>query len=528
MISPFRLLIHFHIMEELLLDKEKIRTMRRDMQEAEGVLVYPREENGSVDLLATIKECSVEGEAGLDVKGCEIEKIAPEEEKLPVSVDQCLVIKDEEGFPIEKCPPNIDSSVEQEKFKAENLAQEIAVSSNESEDNIKEKVLQNESLKEGEALFADSESAPAPEPIQGPEFNFVEIPQEEIEPEPIPEPLPEEIRIEEKIPDTLPIEEKLPSAKELGLEEAEPEKIPSAEELGLEEAAKETANEELKKIDENEQKLEKIAEATFELEEKMKKVTEEKAPFEKRRAEIEEEIDNIKKKLDLIIERKIRVDEIKKDLEAKESVAQNPEEKRSAEKERWKVEDDRNAIEKEKDEKEDEIKSLRLQMRECELNSEKVLVKEKEINQGLEILKRDRDRIILGQTKHDLLKRLEPLEGEIENIKREMFENTKLKDKAEKGLNDIKLREKAVEDEIKILERRQTEAKDEVILRDIETRRRTIEDSRRQLEKDRWDVEDKMGDLEEKRKLIKEKYQEVAAQVKQIKAELTEIEEKIK
>ena len=167
-------------------------------------------------------------------------------------------------------------------------------------------------------------------------------------------------------------------------------------------------------------------------------------------------------------------------------------------------------------------------MRECELNSEKVLVKEKEINQELEILRRDRDRIILGQTKQDLLKRLEPLEGEIEKIKREMFENTKLKDKSDKGLNDIKMREKAVEDEIKILERRQAEAKDEVILRDIETRRRTIEENRRQLEKDRWDVEDKMGDLEEKRKLIKEKYQEVAAQVKQIKAELTEIEEKIK
>jgi len=484
-------------MEELLLDKEKIRTMRKDMQEAEGILIYPREEE-SVDLT------------------------------------QCFVgKKNEEGeITSEVCAPEMDKgeSVEEERKKAEDLAYELALSTKESEDHIKEKVLKEEPVKQSEAIFAEPEIAPIEEVAPKPEFGFMEIPQEEPEPEtiPEPEPMPEEIKIEEKVPDLLPVEEKLPSAKELGLEEAETEKIPTAEELGLAEAAKEKENEELKKIDENEVKLEKIAETTFELEEKLKKVTEEKAPFEKRRMEIDEEINNIKKKLDLILERKAKVDEIKKDLEAKESIAQSPEEKRGTEKERWKVEDDRNTIEKEKDEKEDEIKSLRLQMRECELNSEKVLVKEKEINQELEILRRDRDRIILGQTKQDLLKRLEPLEGEIEKIKREMFENTKLKDKSDKGLNDIKMREKAVEDEIKILERRQAEAKDEVILRDIETRRRTIEENRRQLEKDRWDVEDKMGDLEEKRKLIKEKYQEVAAQVKQIKAELTEIEEKIK
>jgi chromosome segregation ATPase len=167
-------------------------------------------------------------------------------------------------------------------------------------------------------------------------------------------------------------------------------------------------------------------------------------------------------------------------------------------------------------------------MRECDLNAEKILGKEKAITQELEILKRDKDRIILGQTKLELEKRLKPLEEEIEKIKREMFENTKLKDKSDKNLNDIRMKERGVEDEIKILERRQGETKDEDVLRDIENRRRTIEETRRQMEKDRWDVEDKMSDLEEKRKLIKEKYQEVAAQAKQIKAELMEIEEKIK
>ena len=515
-------------MEELLLDKEKIRTMKKDMQEAEGILIYPREEESTDLTQCFVGKKDEEGEITSEV--CAPEPIIEE-------------YKEEE--------PKEESSVEDEKKRAEDLAYELALSTKESGDNIKEKVLQEEtpepeSVKKDEAAFAEPEPTPIPELNKESEFGFVQIPQEEekiaepeepipVAPEPelsfvdVPQEEPEEIKIEEKVPEALPIEETLPSAQELGLEEApEPEKIPTAEELGLEETANAAKIEELKKIDENEEKLAKIAESNFELEEKLRKVTEEKAPFEKRRLEIEEEINNIRGKLDLILERKAKVDEIKKDLEDKESIAQAPEEKRATEKERWKVEDERNTIEKEKDEKEDDIKSLRLQMRECELNSEKVLAKEKEINQELEILRRDRDRIILGQTKQDLLKRLEPLEGEIDSIKREMFENTKLKDKSEKGLNDIKLKEKAVEDEIKILERRQAEAKDDVILRDIETRRRTIEENRRQLEKDRWDVEDKMGDLEEKRKLIKEKYQEVSAQVKQIKAELGEIETKIK
>lgn len=485
-------------MEELLLDREKIRTMKKDIKEAEGVLVYPREEE-SVDLT------------------------------------QCIARGAGDGTTPESCEPV--ETIEEEKKKAEDLAYELALSTNKSEDNIKEKVLQEEpeAPKEDEAVF----SAPQPgfglepEPAPENEFKFEEIPQvEEKVPEPVIEPAPEpepeevkeEIKIEEKIPDLEP----LPSAKELGLEDAEPEKIPSAQELGLEEPKEDKgAEEELKKIDENEEKLAMISEKTFELEEQLRKVGEDKAPFEKRKAEIEEEIGNIRKKLDLILEKKAKVDELKKDLENREATA-SPEERRAIEKERWNVEDDRNAVEKEKDDKEDEIKSLRLQMRECELNAEKTLAKEKEIIQELEILKRDKDRIILGQTKQDLEKRLEPLNQEIENIKREMFENTKQKDKIDKSLNDIRMREKGTEDEIKILERRQAEAKDETISRDIENRRRTIEETRRQLEKDRWDQEDKMGDLEERRKLIKEKYQEVAAQAKQIKAELSEIEEKIK
>lgn len=485
-------------MQETFLDKEKIRTMQKDIKEAEGISVYPKSDAAA---------------------GVTQDFLAEKEE--PAYIQLPSRPKTEEA-------PAADLSVEEETKKAEDLAYELALSTNKSEDNIKDNILKD-------VVETDSEKTEENPPVVFMDFpKEEEAPAPEIEPEPATE---STIKQPEAVPETLPIEElaapeleleepeKLPSARDLGLEE--PEKIPSVEELGLEES-KEKPEEPKKIVDENEEKLAQIAEQTFELEEALKGVNEEKAPFEKRKQEIEDEIDNIKKKLELIIEKKNKVDEIKKDLEGKEAIAQSPEEKRAIEKERWRVEDERNQIEKEKDEKEDEIKSLRLQIRECDLNSEKVMSKEKDTIQQLEVLKRDRDRIILGQTKKDLEERLQPLNQEVENIKREMFENTKQRDKSDKGLVDIGMKEKAVEDEIKILERRQNEATDEVILRDIESRRRTAEENRRKLEKDRWEVEDKIKDLEEKRKIIKEKYQEVAAQIRQIKDELVGIGEKIK
>jgi len=507
-------------MQETFLDKEKIRTMQKDIKEAEGISVYP-ESNESEEVT---------------------QSFILEQREEPYS---------EPNLPrpeIDTMPEQGPLSVEEETKKAEDLAYELALATNQSEDNIKEKVLQEETPsktteenpEETPITFMNSPSEEALEveksqpeeiPEQVPETLPVEEPEVpkaeelELQPEEIPEQVPETLPVEEPTPDLqLEVPEKIPSARELGLEEGE--KLPSAEELGLEESKEKT--EEVKIVDENEERLTKIAESTFELEEILKGITEEKAPFEARKKEIEDEVDNIKKKLELILEKKNKADEIKKDLESKEAIAQTPEEKRAIEKERWRVEDERNEIEKEKYDKEDEIKSLRLQIRECDLNAEKVLAKEKDTLQQLEILKRDRNRIILGQTKQDLEERLKPLNQSVEDIKREMFDNTKQRDKSDKALTDIGLKEKAVEDEIKILERRQGETTDEVILRDIELRRRTAEEGRRKLEKDRWEIEDKVKDLEESRKIIKEKYQEVAAQIRQIKDELLSIEEKIK
>ncbi|MFZ3057549.1 MAG: hypothetical protein WA092_00735 [Minisyncoccales bacterium] len=478
-------------MPVIFLDKEKIRTMLRDIKEAEGVDIYP--------------------------KGNEIEEVTQsfiaEKREEPIPSEPNFTAPEK----IETAPEQGPLSVEEETKKAEDFAYELALSTNKSEDNVKQVIEEKGPVEQTEEAPVAFMNIPEPEPEPEPEK-----PMEEQIPEALPieeEPAPEPKEIELDIP------EKLPSAKDLGLEEAE--RIPSAEELGLEEA-KQKETEEIVEINEDEEKLARIDEQTLELEEALKDVNEEKAPFEQRKKEIEEEIENIKKKLELVLEKKLRTDEIKKDLEQKEALAQTPEEKRAVEKERWRVEDERNNIEKEKYEKEDEIKSLRLQIRECDLNAEKVMAKEKDTLQQLEILKRDKNRIVLGRTKKDLEERLKPLNQSVEDIKKEMFENTKQRDKSDKGLADIALKEKAIEDEIKILERRQEETTDEVILRDIELRRRTNEEKRRALEKDRWEIEDRVRDFETTRKIIKEKYQEVSAQIRQIKDELISIEQKVK
>ena len=519
------------------IEKDKIRTMKKDILEAGGTPVYPKQEIKDEVPLPEFSERSsdfepiVSPETSVEEEAKKAEELA---EVIAVSAEKGEDITDQQNVlekisqeeSVEEVPLNLPI---EESFAQPINQMEIPAVDEEEQARIAQMMtpqIIEENVKPEPEEEVTEETIPEPEPE--PEIQpIIETPVEE---EPAPEPVKEEPAfVVPELPkeDSVEIPEVLPSAKELGLEEPE---LPSPKELGLEEPKEEVKEEEEEIIveDPNEVKLRLIAEKTFDIEDKLKIIAEEKAPFEKTKAEINEQIDNLKKKLDMILEKKKGLDLVKKEIEEKELASTSPDDKRGFEKERWKIEEERTACEKEKDDKEDEIKSLKLQIRECDLNCEKVLVREKDLNQELQILTKDRDRIILGQAKEELVKKMQPLESEIEKIKREMFENTKIKDKAEKNLTEIIFREKSIEDEIKLLEKREGEAKEEAVIRDIETRRRSAEDKRRALEKDRWDHEDKVKDVEEKRGIIKEKYQEIATRVRQIKKEILEIEEKIK
>ncbi|MFA5087029.1 MAG: hypothetical protein WC470_01855 [Candidatus Paceibacterota bacterium] len=275
------------------------------------------------------------------------------------------------------------------------------------------------------------------------------------------------------------------------------------------------------------EKMRKITDLIFEIEQSITQIADEKIPFEERKKDIEREIDKTKQRLELIIERKKRIEEIKKATEAKEESAGTPEEKRNMEKERWKVEDERNTVELEKNKKEDEIKSLRLQLNEFNLTFEKILAREKELNMELDLLKRDRDKIIYSGEKTELLTDLEKAEVEANSIKELMLDNTDQKNASDKRLSDIAKQEKTIEEEIKVIEKRSDMAVTPDDLRKLEQERKAIEEKRREIEKKRWETEDESRKIETMREELRTKYQGFAANVKSIKDKISTVNEKL-
>ena len=92
---------------------------------------------------------------------------------------------------------------------------------------------------------------------------------------------------------------------------------------------------------------------------------------------------------------------------AKTASRLNAPQKREIEKERWKTEEQRNMIEDDKNEKEDEVRSLKLQLKECDLALEKYVAKEKQLNMQLDILRKDHEKTMFGQKQKQLLIELE-------------------------------------------------------------------------------------------------------------------------
>ena len=317
----------------------------------------------------------------------------------------------------------------------------------------------------------------------------------------------------------------------ISLEELKPEKKKEAV-LEKEETAKEESflNDEffsLKKEETNEEKLRKLTDLIFEIEQNIIQINDEKIPFEEKRKDIEREIDKARQRLDLILERKKRIEELKKTTETKEESAETAEEKRNMEKERWKIEDERNTVEQEKNKKEDEIKSLRLQLNEFNLNFEKILSREKELNMELDLLKRDKNHLILNEEKEKLLEKLEKVQNEANSIKDLMNENTSQKELINKKINKIKEEEQGIEEEIKVLEKRTDLTIPEIELRKLEAQRKSAEEKRRKTEEERWQTEDDLSKAESLRLELREKYQSFASEANELKEKISEINKKM-
>lgn len=350
------------------------------------------------------------------------------------------------------------------------------------------------------------------------DFGEIEIPIEKlIEPEVIKNKLPEKRAAESKED-----REGVISLNDLRVKTEEKPKQP--------EVIDKFSDEELfvpKKDEDPKEKMRKITDLIFETEQTLNQIEEEKIPFEEKKKDIERAIEKARQRLELIAERKKRIEEIKKNTETKEESAASKEEKRNIEKDRWKIEEERNAVEDEKNKKEDEIKSLRLQFNEFDLAFEKIISREKELNMELELLKRDRDKIVYGGEKDEFLEKLQKVEKEANSIKDLMLDNTRQKEDAEKRLSDIIAQEKKIEEEIRVIEKRGSLDVPTEELKMIEKERKAAEEKRKDLEQKRWGIEDDIEKVEKIREELRVKYQTFSTEARDLKNKIDDINKKI-
>ena len=170
---------------------------------------------------------------------------------------------------------------------------------------------------------------------------------------------------------------------------------------------------------------------------------------------------------------------------------------------------------------------MRLQLNEFNLTFEKILAREKELNMELDLLKRDRDKIIYSGEKTELLTELEKSELKANEIKELMLDNTDQKNAADKRLAEISKQETEIEEEIKVIEKRSDMAVSSNDLRILEQERKLIEEKRRDAEQKRWESEDEIKKIEAMREDLRIKYQDFAAAVKAVKDKIATVNDKL-
>ncbi|MDD5569496.1 MAG: hypothetical protein PHG23_03755, partial [Candidatus Pacebacteria bacterium] len=155
------------------------------------------------------------------------------------------------------------------------------------------------------------------------------------------------------------------------------------------------------------------------------------------------------------------------------------------------------------------------------------LAREKELNMEMDMLRRDRQRLLIGDQKKGLLTELEKIENEALEIKDRVNENTLEKGIVDKKLADIAAKEKDIEEEIKVLEKRMSTSGLDDESKKIEEARKAAEEKRRKVEEDRWMSEDELKKIESIRSELREKYQILLSEIKTIKDKLGGLNEEL-
>jgi len=308
--------------------------------------------------------------------------------------------------------------------------------------------------------------------------------------------LEKQIEIEKQI--ELEKQKTLAEQKEMEREREE-ERKREAERKRIEEMS-EFEKEELKEKLE----IERLEEEKNEYKKDLINLREKIKPLEGETIHLSVEIERIREtELQPILEREERIEREKNINEEKEKTA-SPIEKTEIEKQRWKIEKIRKEIEELRWKVEEKIEERIQKMKEIDIKLKEMAIEEESIKSEIERLTERRKGLEIRKNRNILQSELDKIIKERKKVELDLEELLIQKDQNDKVLDEILASERALEEEIEVLEKKEAAAT-WAEKRELEQKRWKVEEKREKTESEKWKVEEEKRQLDLKIKDLQEK-----------------------
>lgn len=267
--------------------------------------------------------------------------------------------------------------------------------------------------------------------------------------------------------------------------------------------------------------LEALTEEKRRIERDLSWLPEEKVPLEKQLKQLQNEIETIQStELGPVLREEKQIEEVKKIIEEQERRA-GFQERQIVESKRWEIERQRKAIEEKKWQIESKVEEKDQNIKKIKLKLSELAGKEREFTEGIQKISEQakgaglqEEKIVLRQKLADINTGLQKLESDFQNISLQ-------KRDTEKNLNEILSSEKALEEEIVILEEKEAKAANLSEQKEVEQKRWETDSVRKKTEEEKWQQQAKNKETEKQ-------YSDILTLLQKQKEEKTVIESKIK
>ncbi len=249
----------------------------------------------------------------------------------------------------------------------------------------------------------------------------------------------------------------------------------------------------------------------------LEKILTENQPTEDKKKKILIAIERLEKGLLSILEREKAAEEERGAAEEEEKAAQSPSRKKSAEEKRWRIEEGREAIEKERWDSESKINELEEELDTLNLENEKSTEKKIKIEKELR-------NISLLEEKNKAEKDIEKIEEKTSALEKEIEDFNKKENAVVLELSQIIKKEKEIEDEMENLEQKEKAAAGEKEREAIEKQRWEIAKERREIEKKKWETQERKEAVEMELEKLRPVYQKLSDTREKLELQIKEID----